>query len=119
MGQIVLVMLVRRIGRSAAVGRDDFNNEEAFNALVLLRQNKADVTGVGTFAPGFKGQVIWCNHKGLPNSFSRCCTNVDDAIGRGGHRPFGFGGYINRPWFACKRRHAITQDAKILAIDFD
>jgi hypothetical protein len=118
-GQVVLVVLVAGIGRGAAVGGDDFNNEQAFGALVLLGQNVADITRVGARASGFNREFIGRNHKSSAASLGGGGANVDDAIGCGCDRPFGFGWNVDVPGLALEHRHAVTYDTKAFAIDFD
>jgi len=101
MGQVVLVVLVGRIGRGVPGRRQDLHHQQIFRHFPF-RQDVGDMARVGALAPGFLHKDIRHNHARRKFSLARGGTHGQHQIFGCLHRPDHGGRHIDGPGPALK-----------------
>src|SRR5215213_4042916 len=71
MGKIVLIMLVRRIGRAIAAGRNHLDHQQIFRRFPLW-QDIGDMSYVAAFASRFLAELVGPDEPSRQSALSRC-----------------------------------------------
>ena len=117
--QVVPVVLVWRVARRIAGGRDDLDDEQRIRRLVL-GQDVGDVAGVRALAADLLAEIVRADDADWQAALEAGCrADREFQIGRGGDRPVGTLRQINRPGLALERAHPLAEFAERLATGRD